>query len=371
VRGGRGIVLAGCALGLAGFVAGCSPPSAMSASPGLGACQQATFVGTVNSPAIAVRWTSPDDRDDVDALAPWCRTIGPALVQAAPGHRAPAQVDSFAIVSWNQHVGAGDLRRLVADLRRGALTGGVPVDQFVLLLQEVYRGGALVPTDSAAVGPVPDGIRVPPPDGGLREDVRELARDLGLSLFYAPSMRNGIGQTGEDPEDRGNAILSTMALDSFRVVTLPFERERRAGLVATLRVPSGEPGHVPVRVATVHLDVFPALLPSLLDGRRRIRQATAFASVLDSSAAPLLVGADLNALSPGDPQVKYFRSRWPQIDPPAQCRSRGPFCSDYLFAGAMDPWELGGYRILPDTYGSDHHPLVALATRRSAVALAR
>jgi endonuclease/exonuclease/phosphatase family metal-dependent hydrolase len=311
-----------------------------------------------------VRWISPPRQHDRDALARWCQAVGPALVGAAPELSPPEQVENFAVVSWNQHVGAGDLRRLVADLRSGALTGGVPVEQFVLLLQEVYRDGGAIPSESGLDAGIPPGVRESPPEGNPREDVQALARKLGLSLFYAPSMRNGREEPGEAPEDRGNAILSTFEFDSLQVVTLPFERQRRAALVAVLRIPSGAGASTPLRVASLHLDVWPALVPSLLDGRRRIRQSEAFAQALESEHTPLLVGADLNSMSPGDPQVRYFRARWPEIDPPGRCRTHGIFCTDHLFASGMSEWTLGSYQILADRYGSDHHPLVALATRR-------
>jgi len=334
-------------------------------------CQRTASIGQEPDSAVRVRWVSPTRPHDRDALAPWCQAVGPALVRAAPDLPQPAQVDRFAIVSWNQHVGSGDLRRLVADLRRGALTGGVPMEQFVLLLQEVYREGDAVPPRAGLDEAIPRGVREPPPDGNPREDIQTLARSLGLALFYAPSMRNGRERPGERPEDRGNAILTTFGFDSLQVVTLPFERQRRAALVAEIRIPSGAGPGAPLRVASLHLDVWPALVPSLLDGKRRLRQSEAFARALDSDDTPVLAGADLNSISPGDPQVRYFRARWPGMVPPGRCRTHGIFCTDHLFASAVPGWELGPYRILADRYGSDHHPLVAMATRGPEALAAR
>jgi endonuclease/exonuclease/phosphatase family metal-dependent hydrolase len=347
-------------------------PAAVPAADGEGGpCQRATSIEGDVEADVPVRWILPERPEDRETLARWCQSVGPALVRAVPDLAQPERIERFAVVSWNQHVGAGDLRRLVADLRRGALTGGVPVEQFVLLLQEVYRNGEAIPPSSGLDEVIPPGFREPPPEGNPREDVRALARSLGLALFYAPSMRNGRERPGEVPEDRGNAILSTFEFDSLRVVTLPFERQRRAGLVAEIRIPSGAGAMSPLRLASLHLDVWPALLPSMLDGRRRIRQSEAFAQALESNGTPLVVGADLNSLSAGDPQVRYFRARWPEIAPPSRCRTRWRFCTDYLFADGLSEWEFGTYQILADRYGSDHRPLVALATRRNGLPPAR
>ena len=105
-----------------------------------------------------------------------------------------ATIDSLYVITWNVHVGGGDLRRLVADLRAGELTGGRPVDSYVLLLQEVHRAGPEVPAN-----PTPDagasGIASVPPSGE-RHDVVEAAHSLGLNVLYVPSMRNGDGGAG-------------------------------------------------------------------------------------------------------------------------------------------------------------------------------
>src|SRR5690606_22458341 len=124
------------------------------------------------------------------------------------GRRAPAEpVDSLVVVTWNVHVGGGDLPRLVADLRAGALTGGARVEAFVLLLQEAHRGGASVPAAPVA-GAHGNGIDAAPPSGA-RLDVVASARALGLNVLYAPSMRNG---DGASDEDRGNAILTNLVI---------------------------------------------------------------------------------------------------------------------------------------------------------------
>ena len=54
-------------------------------------------------------------------------------------------------------------------------------------------------------------------------DINGHAAGLGLSIFYAPSMRNG----PELREDRGNAIISTEPLLDPIALELPLARQRR------------------------------------------------------------------------------------------------------------------------------------------------
>ena len=85
----------------------------------------------LQGPDVAWVRTSPRDLPILDA---WCKAVGP--VHARLGEpAAAASLDSLVVVTWNVHVGGGDVTRLVHDLRAGALTEGRPVESFVLLLQ--------------------------------------------------------------------------------------------------------------------------------------------------------------------------------------------------------------------------------------------
>jgi endonuclease/exonuclease/phosphatase family metal-dependent hydrolase len=277
-------------------------------------------------------------------------------------------VSRFAVISWNQNVGAGNLWQLVTDLEAGRLTDGVPVHQFILLLQEAYREGNDIPGDPPASAPIPPGIRPDNLGDVPRRDILTVARALGLGLFYAPSMRNGAEAAPAPREDRGNAILSTMPLAEFRVVTLPHERQRRAAILATVMVPGGGGSASMIHLASLHLDVWPSILPALLDPSRRNRQAGGFLTAAPDSGTPAIVGADLNALSSTDPQVRLLRARWPTWEEPVPCRTRGWFCTDYLFTGDLGEWDASPYRVIEEDYGSDHLPLLSILSRRTAVA---
>lgn len=347
---------------------GCASTAVMTSVPLAGGCERALFFGPAPAPTGGVTWITPADDGDRSDLGRWCQTVGPALVAAQSVRDEPESVERFAVISWNQDAGAGDFRQLVADLQAGLLTEGAPVDQFVILLQEAYREGDDIPGDPPASAPIPPGIREDNPNGAPREGIRTLARALGLGFFYAPSMRNGMEEPGEPREDRGNAILSTMPLQGFRVITLPHERQRRAAILATVMIPGDHSAASAIQFASLHLDVWPAILPTLLDPSRRNRQAEGFLTAAPNDETPTIVGADLNAMSAGDSHVRLFRTRWPAWEATTPCRTRGRFCTDYLFIGDLPQWSISPYRIVPDSYGSDHLPLVSVLTRRVEVA---
>ena len=127
-----------------------------------------------------VAWVRTSARD-LHVLDASCEGVGP--VHAGLGEPgAPAEpIDSLYVITWNVHVGGGDLRCLVADLRAGELTGGRPVDSYVLLLQEVHRAGPEVPA-TATPDALASGIASVPPSGE-RHDVVEAARSLGLNVL--------------------------------------------------------------------------------------------------------------------------------------------------------------------------------------------
>jgi endonuclease/exonuclease/phosphatase family metal-dependent hydrolase len=315
----------------------------------------------VPAQSAAVAWTAPDDTRDLDELVRWCRTVGPLLVEV-PAEPPPAgALDRLPIVSWNVHVGGGDIGAIVGQLRRGELTGGRPAPHFVLLLQEAYREGNDVPQHLDADSPVPRGIVETPPTG-IRRDVSTVARNEGLYLFYAPSMRN---QRDGSDEDRGTAILSTLPLADLQVIELPFERQRRVALAATVtgRGASGDDWRL--RVAAVQVDTALALTRGgPFAARKRQTEALVEALAMDDAALPMIVGGDFNTwLGPKEPALAVMRRAFP--DTPAQPATmtwRGPVgmaaALDYVFARG-EFRSLATHR-LPDRFGSDHYPLLTV-----------
>jgi len=308
-----------------------------------------------------VRWIETPDTLDRARLALWCASVGPPVV-ADYSETTAGPVDSLVLISWNTHVGGGDVVRLVEDLRAGALTGGVPVRDFVLALQEVPRAGPAVPVD-APEGVSADRIEETPP-GAERIDIVETARRLGLWLFYAPSMRNGPPGSGATREDRGNALLCTRSLGQPAAMELPLEAARRVPVGATFGARDSDGREWSAVVWSVHLDNKASFARNFGSGGvvGRMQQARALA---DSVGGPSVVLAgDFNtwAVGPVERAVEIVEEQFGD----AVCTDDGPTIIfgglpdrrvDYMFA-RLEPGARLRYGRLLDPYGSDHRPLL-------------
>ena len=347
------------ALALLAAACGGRPPSLDELPPDR-SCRTTVVVGpAAESPdpdRWAVEWRLPPDPDDVAQLNAWCAAVGPAIsrpADAVPLPTPPA-VDTLWLVAWNVFIGGGDLPALVRDLRAGRLTDGAPVEHFVLLLQETFRRGELVPERDPSLPGGGETLTSPPE--GPRRDVQEVARALGLSLLYVPSMRNG------EHEDRGNAILSTLSLRQPVAVALPVARQRRVAIAAEVaaRTSSGSPWRL--QVATVHLESQPAWWRSA-EGQR-LEQAEVLVELLpDADAA--VAGGDFNTKARGQEEalVGTLLDAYPDTPPfptgPTYRKARGLYREylDYIFVRL--PADAGAdYRRVARPYGSDHYPLV-------------
>lgn len=305
--------------------------------------------------APGVHWVRASPTREHRSLDRWCEGVGPpARTDASqPQDAVPG---SFAVVSWNTHVGAGDIDRFVADLRSGRLTGR-PETAFIVLLQEAYRSGADVPGGSGAKWASAER------PGGQRErvEVTRAATRLGLSSIYIPSMRNG--PPGATSEDRGNAILSTAPLSDVAAIELPLERQRRIAIAATVTVRPAGGAPVALRVVCTHFTNMVMHHLWLLSESGRLRQARALSGVLPRDG-PLIVGGDLNAWF-GYHDAAY-RELAPAFRRPAAEDRRptfGPMRLDHLLFRLPDGWR-ADLRRADRKYGSDHYPLVATIDAR-------
>jgi endonuclease/exonuclease/phosphatase family metal-dependent hydrolase len=195
------------------------------------------------------------------------------------------------------------------------------------------------------------------PDGD-RDEIVAAARRLGLALYYVPSMRNGPGGGAALAEDRGNAILSTLPLADFTAIELPFERQRRVAISATVGgagLPVGR-----LRIGSVHLDATagPGRLWIFASGLRS-KQAASLVRATDPAESAVW-GSDLNtwADGPGEPAFATLRATFPDSPPPG----REPTFAhrlrlDYLLARLPDGWHTSAVRA-PSRFGSDHYPLI-------------
>ena len=259
----------------------------------------------------------------------------------------------FVVVSWNTHVGAGDIDAFVGDLQSGRLTGR-PVTDFVLLLQEAYRGGSGVPS---LAGVRWASAEQPPGDGHVRVEVTAAAERLGLSAIYIPSMRNG--RPGATSEDRGNAILSSVKLSDVTAIELPLERQRRVAIAATVMVKGREGSTQPVRLICTHFTNMVMHHVWLLSESGRLRQARALAQALPPDV-PLIVGGDLNSwFGFRDAAYRQLAGTLSHASIEDRRPTFGPMRLDHLLFRLPGGWRTG-LRRADSKYGSDHYPLIAM-----------
>ena len=315
----------------------------------------------ISDSGAAITWIGPPDARDREKLSDWCATVGPLVYEPIPARGVSPSVDRVAIVSWNTHVGAGDLDAVLDRAARGDFTSGERADAVVMLLQEVYRHGPEVPERPNPAAAIPGRI-VDALHATHGHDVRRFARERGFALFYAPSMRNGLDPS--DPEDRGNAIAATISLSDPAVIELPFGHQRRAVPVATLAARTSDGRAWRLRVADVHLDTALAITRGGPLASRR-RQADALVSALNALPfdGPTIVAGDFNTwLGDREPAIRLLRAAYPDAPPLAVATWAGPLGMraplDYVFArGALTTMRV---QRLPDRFGSDHYPLVAV-----------
>ena len=301
-----------------------------------------------------IAWSARTHTRERAALDRHCGTLGSIVWIARPAVVTPAAIDRIAVVSWNVHVGGGDLATLLDRLETGGLTGA-PVQHYVLLLQEAYRAAGDVPPVSPGVD-VPGRI-APRTANRPREDIVSVARRRGLALYYAPSMRNGAGAPFED---RGNAILSTLPLDDLAAVELPFTRQRRVAIGAGLNGVTRQGRPWSLRVSSVHLDTLagPSRLWIFATGWRAAQARTAIRGL--DPRGPAVAGGDLNTwlLGGWEGAVRRFREAYPQtreaVTPPGSS-AHGRL--DYIFYRLPEPGT-SEVRTVREKYGSDHAPLV-------------
>ncbi len=292
-----------------------------------------------------MQWFAPDDPRERARLDAWCAGVGGAI-QTTAAAAAPETIgiEDITFVSWNVHVGSGDIRAFVKDLTSGNHTAGRPVRHYVLMLQEAVRTDGAPPLTGGASGAAR--IRAHAPVAPI--DIVQIGRELGLSLIYVPSMRNG-ASAGDPAEDRGSAILSTLPLSEPMAIELPGERQRRVVIIA--RAAS-------VSLAVLHLDA--------LGGGRRLRifwtpwmrdvQVRSTAGLLPEG--PLVIGADLNTWHGRDELAARFLGGLFRATPLSIDRhGLGLRVLDYMFFRA-GPDRRAYYRQVEHRYGSDHRPLV-------------
>ena len=320
-------------------------------------------------PVSPIAWVPVVPAGDLASLRRWRAAVGPARVgNAGSGHvpPTPAPPDRrprrpLTVAAWNAGVGAGAIRALWDHLCGGH---GAVAGPTVLLLQEVFATGPHLPAPAppAAWAKRITGV----PESEPRTDIVSFAREVGLSLVYVPSMRNG-GRDQSPPEDRGSAILANVPLVSPRAIELPFERQRRVAVAASVPLDDQT-----IDLCSVHLENRAPWRRAWRGlGSGRSRQMAELLTVFPSAdSVASVLGGDLNTWVGGRRESAYrlARARFPLPERPDP-RPTHHFeiggrlrHSDHLMFRLPPGWH-ADYSRLDDTFGSDHYPLVGTTGR--------
>jgi endonuclease/exonuclease/phosphatase family metal-dependent hydrolase len=245
------------------------------------------------------------------------------------------------VVTWNTHVGGGRPRSLLASLEE---RDSDPRTGTVLLLQETFRSGDAVPARVPSGGSLPDAIR----PRERTDDIAALAAATNMFLAYVPSMRNGHG--ADDREDRGSAILSSEPLRDVTAIELPFGKQRRVAVMATV-APRGRTASS-LRVVAGHVDT-----PSA-----NLNQAESLAAYLEqevTSGLPIVLGIDTNAAwGMNDPTVKAL-DRVLRVQRRCGGGPTSPWLArvDFFFTN-LPSTLTHRCETVSDKFGSDHRPVI-------------
>ena len=79
--------------------------------------------GQVQIDDQVIVWKNQASDEDYDSLLSWCQVVG-SPVFFKPSKTEKVTIDSVTLVSWNVHVGSGDLDQFINDLQKGILTDG-------------------------------------------------------------------------------------------------------------------------------------------------------------------------------------------------------------------------------------------------------
>ncbi len=297
-------------------------------------------------PSLRVTWLTPRSPADAVVLSRWRAAVGQPLIANFAPAESPPPIDRLTIVSWNMALGEGDVAALLRTVQADH-----PNTQIVLLLQEAFRGRDDLPR-APVNGAFARRIR-----GKSTREVDDLAKALGMSLYYVPSMRNGAPALSR--EDRGNAILSTLPLENLAAIELPFEKQRRVALAATVRGIRSDGTRWTLRLANAHLDNTSVKKVWVGSEFARMRQARGLRDAL-AGMDPLVLGGDFNTwFGFLDAAYRELNAAFPGTRVTDGRRTfLGLLRLDHLFFRVPGQWRTE-FKRAESSFGSDHHPLIA------------
>lgn len=298
-------------------------------------------------------------------LAHWHGNIGEPVALDA-GRPLPQATRIIDVLSWNVAIGLGRLVEVVGQLRAGEFDGERRTADrpLVILVQEAYRSDDTIPHTPRSAH---HGGKAP---RSRRHDIVDIATELGFSLRYAPSMRNGHHRS-----DRGNAVLCSAAIADAHAFPLPHVRQRRVAVAASL---AGLPW---LTFVSAHLDTRGRVRSTTLTGRYatgRTAQARGLVRRLVADLGEVqtvIIGADLNTyFGTREPLLRELHAagfdRKPHVPQRSHTFHAPPvrMLLDHIFVRVPTSGITAVHvrrideHILdhgPDVFGSDHHPLLA------------
>ena len=205
---------------------GCAHRPPMVVKPVAAPCQR-----VVPDRERGVTWVAPGDARDAERLSNGAGRSALCSSNRRQRHRSrrpsTAWLSSPGTSTWAEATSRMSSRGYDAEnLRKAA-----PYQHFVLLLQEAHREGSDVPADVPA--------RLAGAALNRRASTEQCAArhpqpSPAVSGFMFSTRPRCATARPPCPEDRGTAILSTLPLANLQVIELPFERQRRVALAATV-----------------------------------------------------------------------------------------------------------------------------------------
>jgi endonuclease/exonuclease/phosphatase family metal-dependent hydrolase len=189
------------------------------------------------------------------------------------------------------------------------------------------------------------------------KDIEAIAAGLGFGVYYVPSMRNGPPSASD--EDRGNAILSNLPLTELMAVELPFERQRRVAIAATIagHTTGGAPWRL--RIVSAHLDNIGGIKRAFLGAEYgRTRQTRALLDFLAGSEPTLLAGDFNTWFGFADRAYIELARAFPETRLVDRRRTfHGLLRLDHVFYRLPPGWH-AEFRRAAERFGSDHYAMV-------------
>ncbi|MGG4096131.1 endonuclease/exonuclease/phosphatase family protein [Paenibacillus lautus] len=173
------------------------------------------------------------------------------------------------------------------------------------------------------------------PRSGFRDQLKRLAKQLGMHACFSPSVNLIIFQYG-------NAILSRYPIISKEIQYIGGSKERRSILMVKLQINEDV-----VTVVNTHLGVHM---------KERIKQNPILWNALEKLEQPTILAGDFN-MEMDDPFMKRLNARWKKVT----LQNNLPTMEngkeiDHIFVNM--PTELATARVIPYD-ASDHYPVIA------------